>query len=437
MFQIPLDLLDIIQEINKYGKALIVGGWIRDKLLGYTPNDIDIIIENINNVELFKILNKFGEVVFINKNKYVLGIKETNFEFKVENNLNKDLRINSLKYDPITGEIIDEFGGMEDIKNKKLSYINKNMFLTDSLRALRVISLISKIGFIPDDKLFNILQYCDLNDVSSERIEKEINKIFLNSQLKYVELAFDIFQKSGLIKQFPFLFDLSITKQGTRYHPEGNVWVHSYKVLYSVIKNKNKYKKLDYLALCYSALLHDLGKPLTMKDKGKGIISFFKHERKGLPLISMICRVLKLSNLLVNKIMGICKYHMLPFNLLSNSNIKNSTLLKYSRIFYEKNINWNLILDFNIYDTTAASLCDNPLDITNTINEINKLRLKLKELKITNEPKDILVKGRDLIKLGYTPGIRFKKILDHSLKLQDKGYNKNDIFEEIIKHYKI
>ena len=196
-------VMQIIQEINAAGgRALLVGGAVRDLLLGLSPKDIDIEVHGLKIDQFQKILEKFGRVSLVGKSFGVLRLNGLDVDWSVprkdskgrkpkvviDSNMSleeafrrRDLTVNAMGIDLITHELIDPFGGMSDLKAKQLRVTDKKLFVEDPLRFFRVMQFIGRFEMEPDAELNKICKKMDLSKISRERIEEEFNKLFLRS----------------------------------------------------------------------------------------------------------------------------------------------------------------------------------------------------------------------------------------------------------------
>lgn len=213
------DLQFIISELSKYTKrAYFVGGYVRDNLLGIDSKDVDIEVYDINPEKFDEIMtsigaNKVGKafMVYNYKNKIDLSLPRieskignlhTDFTVKYTNDTleaakRRDFTINSIMKNIFTGEILDQFNGINDLNNKIIKHTS-DKFSEDSLRVLRGIRFVSKLNFKISNETLELMNSLSLNNLSKERIVNELIKIFKNrysmESLEYFE-KLEIFQK--------------------------------------------------------------------------------------------------------------------------------------------------------------------------------------------------------------------------------------------------
>ena len=188
------------------GRAYYVGGCVRDEILGIKSNDIDIEVHGVEAKKLFKLLKEIGEPLTRGKQFGIYSLKGHNIDIalpRTEKNTGKghkdfdifvdsyigikkaakrrDFTINSIYKDIITGELIDYFGGIEDLNNKTIKHIDSNGFIEDPLRVFRGCRYASTLNFNIAPETINLCKKIDINTLSKERVEEELRRALLNS----------------------------------------------------------------------------------------------------------------------------------------------------------------------------------------------------------------------------------------------------------------
>ena len=431
-------------------KPFLVGGCVRDFLLNIPIKDYDIEVFNIKDYKtLCNELKSFGKVNLVGKSFGVLKLQVDSYEFDfalprsetkvssghqgfdvlINPNLSfkeaskrRDFTINALGYDFINKKIIDEYGGLEDLKNKSLKHINNKTFVEDPLRVYRAIQFSSRFEFKLHDDTFKLCEKMVLDNelefLAKERIFEEIKKIFLKSSKP--SISFTLLKDLGILKYYPELEALVGCIQDEVYHPEGDVWIHTLMTLDEMAKLKTGDEKRD-LVLFLAILCHDLGKPYCTKEI-KGKITSYKHESLGIePTISFLNK-LTTEKKLIEEVCTLVKYHLLPFAFFLQ-NPSNKAIKR-------------LALKVNIENLCIVCLADclgrDIKDKDKCPKAINYLLEEAKKLNVQHEPECKIVMGRDLIKLGYKAGKEFKEILDFAYDLQiDENKNKEEILNLI------
>lgn len=265
-------------------KTYMVGGAVRDTVLGKKPSDIDYVVVGATPEEMFKL--GFEQVgadfpVFLHpetKDEYALARTEKktgkgylDFETEFSPNvtleddlLRRDLTINAMAMDE-NGNIVDPYNGLKDIKEKKLRHVSE-AFKDDPLRILRVARFCAKMpDFTIAEETLNMLKEMvkngEANNLKKERIWKEIEKGFLSSKpSKFIE-ALDQIGVLGLI--LPDIKKMQNIPQRDDYHAEGDVYVHTLMVLDEASELSKDLPDEDKMLVRMSALLHDIGKAYT------------------------------------------------------------------------------------------------------------------------------------------------------------------------------
>lgn len=428
-------LTNILKEIDKNGgKSFFVGGFVRDSFLGLPNKDIDIEVFNITLEELQNILSMFGKVDEIGKQFAILKIHGLDVDFslpRIEKKIGnthksfdieinpfidpkiaakrRDLTINSIMKNTITGEIIDNFNGLNDLENKTIRFVDKDSFKEDPLRVLRIAQFASRFDFKIDNKTFNLckemVEQGDLKFLPKERIFSEFEKLLLKGKKPSIGLKF----LKDINFLHPVFMNLINCNHNPIFHPEGDVWNHTMLVIDKAAELRNK--ATNPLVFMFGALCHDLGKPLVIDEKG----SCKNHAKEGIkPTIEFLQTITNSQNF-IDKVCKLVEEHMNILDIAFSST-KN---LKRLIIRLDDTISFN--------DLLLLGECDHlgrlgNFDFTNIREWFEKtLEETGKEI-----PKPI-VTGKDLIQLGLKPSPLFKEILDKAFSLQIDNLSKEDI----------
>ncbi len=337
--EVPDEVIQLCREIEKVGgRALLVGGSVRDAIIsaelpGYDlkPKDYDLEVYGIEPDDLMKILeinfvlsqeNKFGkafEVIKIKINgwKEPLDISIPRQDSKVgdghgdfeitacpgmnirEAALRRDLKINSCAYDPLTRIMYDPYGGIEGIRNKVIEVTDKKSFQEDALRIYRIMQFVGRFDYTVSDETVALCREMVENGVidklSIDRISDEIKKFMIKSRKPSAGMEFAL--KIGLLEKYwPEAFALVGVPQEKSWHPEGDVWKHTMQVMdaAAMIADREKLDDTQRSILLWSALDHDLGKPVTTAISETGKIISHGHEEAGVePAMNLFARFAK------------------------------------------------------------------------------------------------------------------------------------------------
>lgn len=287
MSEIPERVLSIARTIDAAGgRALLVGGCVRDPIMGMTPKDWDLEVYQIDSTRLLDLLSQFGQVntvgeaftvyklgsdldISIPRRERKSGRGHRAFVIEGEPSMSieeatrrRDFTINAILKDPLTGELIDPFGGRKDIDLHVLRAVSIDTFGEDSLRVLRAAQFASRFNFDIDPETVTLCRSIDQSDLPAERIWGEIEKLLLQSTAPSVGLGW--LRDLGVVsKLFPEIEVLLGVKQDPDWHPEGDVFVHTQLVIdraRELIDDLSYPKKVTVML---AALAHDFGKPST------------------------------------------------------------------------------------------------------------------------------------------------------------------------------
>lgn len=317
------------------GRPLLVGGAVRDALMGYSGpvRDADVEVYSLAPDALRAALSKIGQVdavgasfgVFklaglsadfsIPRRDNKVGAGHKGFEVVSDPNLSlkeaakrRDLTINSMALDPFTGELHDPYGGAEDIKNKVLRATDAGTFLEDPLRAMRVAQFVSRLGFTPNEELSRLCSIAKLEELPGERLLEEWRKLLLGSS----QTAALDFVRRTMIRHFPELAATVGCEQDPEYHPEGDVFTHT------AMAAEQSRKLTDDETVLWATLLHDAGKPGTTKFED-GRIRSRGHEEAGIEPARFFLDRLKAPTALTDRVAVLVAHHLSPAHFVPDA----------------------------------------------------------------------------------------------------------------------
>ena len=444
--QLPQKIVQLAEIVKQSGgRAMLVGGCVRDELMGVEPKDFDLEIYGIEPAKLREILDSFGKVDAVgeaftvykigqdldvalprrerkigrgHKGFVVEGDPQMSFE---EAARRRDFTINAILKDVLTGEIIDNYGGQEDIKNKILRIVSKETFAEDSLRVLRAAQFSARFEFGIDAETVEICRSIDLTDLPKERIWGELEKLLLKSAKPSIGLQY--FYDLGIAnKLFPELVTLVGVPQEAEWHPEGNVDVHTLMVVDEARKLIDDLEYSKQVTVMLGALCHDFGKPATTKFFD-GRWRSHAHDEAGVaPTISFLDKlgIFTLDGYDVRKqIIEIVRYHLLP-GMFYKSQPGDGAFRRLAR---------KVETDLLYRVAKADSLGRNPEWLPKEKwfkAEAQEWFIeRVRELKVEKEAPEKILMGRHLIDLGLQPSAKFKDILDAVYEKQLDGQIRN------------
>lgn len=315
------DIKEIAKTINLNGGNLyLVGGAVRDELLGIKNHDEDYSVTGISFDEFKKLFpmayvrGKDFPVFSIDNKEFAIarkerkiGIGHKDFDVKTDKKITieqdlerRDITINAIAKEVLTGKIIDPFGGIEDLKSKTIRAVSSH-FEEDPLRVYRVARFASQFDFKVEENTIKMMTSLknELTSLSVERVYNEFSKALLTDK---PSIFFDVLKQSNVLDvHFKEIYDLIGAEQPLKYHPEGDSYNHTMIVLDKVA---NKTKELE---IRFSALVHDLGKGTTPKEEYP---HHFNHEKRGAELVKNIGKRLKLPTRLIKCGVTSCLEHM-------------------------------------------------------------------------------------------------------------------------------
>ncbi len=407
------------------GQVYLVGGAIRDLVLGLRPRDLDFSISEEEDI------TKFEE--FFRKKSFVLGKKPlhayrlchrhltvdiTLMNGSIEEDLKRrDLTINALAYDLKSEKIVDILDGLDDLKNRIIRFPDESVIILDPLRmlkALRHFATLWGFSLVPQAKEAISRNKERIKNVAGERIKYELD-IILGSDLAYETLK--IAEETGLLYEiFPELKELKEfdQKKGLKLRTlEHALFGLKFLKKYNRITSL---KKDEILQVAYALLFHDLGKPYTFSfDQEKGIVHFFGHEKISVELAKNILDRLRFSNQEMRAILELVKNHMWIFLL----NKETPTLRATRRLILKMGkLTPSLIL---------LTICDMFGTTEGKRNETTSKVLKYSRetmgiyKEFLKKPPPKIVDGYDLLSMGFKEGPFLGKVLNEIREKQLAG----------------
>lgn len=328
----------VIQALDQSGgRALLVGGAVRDLLLGKKVKDLDIEVHGLPLKQLQTILERFGIVRLVGKQFGVLRIDGIDVDWSIPRTdsagrkpqvtvdpympiekafKRRDLTVNAMGIDLITFSLEDPFNGQRDLELGILRAPDAKLFNEDPLRFFRVMQFIGRLEMQPNDQLNALCKTMDLSGIAQERIYQEFEKLFLRS--KKPSLGIDWLQQIDRLKEIlPELHATIGVVQDPIWHPEGDVFEHTKQALdgAAAFEYEDEEQKLTLLL---AALCHDLGKVTTTKEID-GRIRALGHDVEGVPLAQQLLSRMTNKMSVKETVVKLVRYHMMPGQFIKNS----------------------------------------------------------------------------------------------------------------------
>lgn len=332
---LALKLANALKEAG--GRAYLVGGWVRDDLLGRPSKDLDLEVFGLPAEKLAPLLRHFGRVDTVGESFTVFKIGNIDVSlprresktgrghrgFTVEGDpylpveeaaRRRDFTINAMMRDPLTGELLDPFGGQADLDARILRLVDARTFGDDSLRVLRALQFAARFELTIDAETSGICRTIPLDDLPSERIWGELEKLLIQAARPSIGLALG-WELEVIHKVMPELVPLATCPQDPEWHPEGDVWTHTLMVVDEARKRIDGLERGKAVAMMVAALCHDIAKPTTtaMID---GRIRSPGHEEAGVEPATRLLDRLNLHTLdgydVRRSVLGLVAQHLKP-----------------------------------------------------------------------------------------------------------------------------
>ncbi|HEY7785800.1 MAG TPA: HD domain-containing protein [Pyrinomonadaceae bacterium] len=453
MSQIPEKVIQLARAVQAAGgRGLLVGGCVRDPLMGRVPKDWDLEVYGIEAVELRTILDRFGPVNVVgeaftvyklghdldvsiprrerktgtgHRGFFIEGDPEMSFEDAARR---RDFTVNAILQDPLSGELFDPFDGRSDIKARMLRAVSATTFGEDSLRVLRAAQFAARFEFEIEEKTLALCQTVDLSDLPSERVWGEIEKLLTAPK---PSLGVEWMRKLGAIDQlFPEIKSLIGVDQEPEWHPEGDVYVHTLLVLDRAREVVDDLPYAKRITIMLAALAHDFGKPATTEFV-EGRIRSRGHEEAGVEPTEKFLDRLNIHTMsgydVRSQVVALVREHLKPGEFYKKrEEVGDGAFRRLAR---------RCELDLLYRVAKADSLGRNAewvprekwFDAEAQEWFINRAR----ELDVERQPPEPILMGRHLLELGVEPGPRMGDITRAIYEMQLDGRVK-DLDEAIV-----
>jgi tRNA nucleotidyltransferase (CCA-adding enzyme) len=433
----PLDLATRVAERvrDAGGRALIVGGWVRDRLMGVECKDIDIEVFGLDAASVKRVLEGIAPVNTVGESFTVYKIAGLDVSlprresksgrghrgFAVEGDPDlppieaarrRDFTINAISWDPLAAEYVDPFDGRGDIRRRLLRAVDPRTFVDDSLRVLRAVQFAARFEFALDAGTKELCRRIGLDDLPAERIWGEIEKLLMRAARPSIGLALSL--ELGVIERlFPELDALVGCPQEPEWHPEGDVWVHTLLVVDEARKRIDDLPYPQQVAVMLGALCHDLGKPPTTAFID-GRIRSLNHEEEGVAPANALLDRLNVHSLqgydVRREVLGMVAHHLKPGMFAkADPPVGDGAFRRLAQK-----------VDLELLARVAKADCEGRgggFDCS----AMDWFVARARELGVEHAPPDPLVKGRHLLALGAAPGPAIGEVLRQVYERQLEG----------------
>lgn len=413
------------------GRAVLVGGSVRDALLGKDLNDLDFEVYGLSPDDLIAILGRrfgldlvgrsFGVVklkgldidVALPRRESKRGLGHRGFEVHSDPSMTfdeaarrRDFTVNAMGWDPLARELLDPAGGRGDLERSVLRHVSEQ-FSEDPLRVLRGMQFAARFELAPARDTVELCRGIDPEDLPAERLFDEWKKLILRG--RRISLGLSFLRDTLWLRHYPELEALVHCPQDLDWHPEGDVWTHNLHVLDAFADDRIGDDEED-LVVGLGCLCHDLGKPLTTHFRdGHWRSPGHEHEGEG-PTRTFLARLTD-SRRLVEQVVPLVREHMVPYALWRDDASQAAVRRLARRV--ER-------IDRLVRVCRADHRGRPPLPFDGFPAGAWLLD-QAEQMHLEDQAPQPLVKGRHLIARGMEPGPRFGPILDAAFEAQLDG----------------
>ena len=431
---------EIITAITESkGVPYLVGGTVRDMILGRPTKDIDIEVHKLPLEALENLLGKFGVVRLVGKQFGVLRIDGLDIDFSLPRTdsagrkpqvelhpemsiedacRRRDVTMNAMAIDltpyavgkmPQKVMVLDPYGGRADLAAGRMRAVDAKLFVEDPLRFYRVMQFVARFEVQPDEQLGELCKTIDLSGVAKERIAGEITKMLQKSRRPSLGITWlrDISRLQEIMPEVHATIDVI---QPVEHHPEGDVFEHTLQSLDAAAQLEFEVTSKERIILCWAALCHDLGKAVVTDDEGRA----HGHDEAGVPLTRALMKRFTGNVTLITSVEKLVHYHLAPGAFLK----EGAGPKAYKRLAKK------LAPEVNMRLLGKLSLCDhrgrNPdgnEPLKNGQELIELFWSKVQEAAVETGPEAPVLQGRDLLEV-MEPGPKMGELLDKAYEIQ-------------------
>ena len=416
------------------GRALVVGGWVRDDLLGVDSQDVDLEVYGLPADRLRSVLSALGPVNSVGASFAVfklgpLDIALPRTDSKTgrghrgfivtgdpalpleEAARRRDFTVNAIAWDPLRKEHLDPHGGRGDLDRRRLRMVDPATFGEDSLRVLRAVQLAARLEFEVDEPTRAVCRTIALDDLPAERVRGEIEKLLLRARRP--SIGFTLARDIGVVDRlFPELGALIDCPQEPEWHPEGDVWVHTLLVIDEARARIDDLPRPQQIAVMLGAVCHDFGKPATTAHID-GRIRSLNHEDMGVAPARAFLDRLNIHSFdgydVRCQVLGLVAHHLKPGMWRAAPKVGDGAFRRLARK-----------VDLELLARLAKADC---LGRTGEFDcsAMDWFLERARSLGVEHAPPAPILMGRHLLALGAAPGPRIGSILRQVYERQLDG----------------
>ena len=410
------------------GRTLIVGGWVRDRLLygpGHEPANVDLEVFGLPGDRLRTVLETFGDVDAVGESfqVYKIGAIDVSLPRRdskagrghrgfvvtgdpdltiAEAARRRDFTINAVSWDPLTGEYFDPCDGRGDLERRLLRVVDPQTFADDSLRVLRAVQLAARFDLTLDGASREMCRQIPLDDLPPERVWGEFEKLLF---ARRPSIGFALAMELGVVARLlPELQALAGCPQEPGWHPEGDVWVHTLQVIDQARTRIDDLPRPQQIAVMLGAVCHDLGKPATTAVID-GRIRSMDHEEQGVPPASALLERLNVRSIdaydVRKQVLGLTAQHLKPGSWFKVRDEVGDGAFR--RLAHK--------VDLELLARLAKSDCEGRSPGRFDCSAMDWFLDRARALGVEHRPPVPILLGRHVLALGLTPGPRVGEIL--------------------------
>lgn len=465
-------VVKLAREIEKAdGRVLLVGGSVRDMLMGKISKDFDVEVYGLDAKIVEAITQKIGKVSDVGKAFGILKISvgdgididvslprtdskigEGHRGFEVKTNplmsieeaaRRRDFTINSMAANPLTGEVFDYFGGLKDLKERVLRVTDQERFRDDPLRVMRALQFIGRFGLSLDIDSSRVIQEMapQLKELPRERIFEEWKKLLLKSQKPSLGLSAGM--ALGVLKEIhPEFPPLKETPQEKEWHPEGDAWIHTLMVVdwAALIVRRDNLPSDEAIAVLLACLCHDLGKPAVTQLDEKGRYISHGHEEAGeAPTIKFLDSI-GIDKAAYGKIIRLVVNHLKPTLLYTDEIVRGNKVSDGAIRRLAERISPATMREL-VSVGEADHMGRGPFEDPEMPEQLllpfgyapgKWLLGRARYLDVEKSRPAPLTRGQDWLLFGYHPGTHIGRLIKLADRLRDeKDYTRDMVFQAV------
>jgi tRNA nucleotidyltransferase (CCA-adding enzyme) len=442
---LPGDLRAMLEAVRRVGRPRLVGGGVRDWMLGHPSKDFDIEVAGVGFDGLRRALSAFGATDVIGRSFGVIKVRgdsgseydfslprresktgagHRGFAVEADPTLNdadaaarRDFTVNAIALDPFTGQVIDPFDGRADLAARILRHTSA-AFTEDPLRVLRAFQLAARLDFTLAPETAELCRSISdaYAELPVERVWAEWEKWAVKSRRP--SRGLEVLEQTGWLRHFPEVAALRGTLQEPEWHPEGDVLTHTGHCLDALVTLE------EWVAapaarrrmLSFAVLAHDFGKPATtQRAERRGALRWVSpgHEAAGGPIAEAFLRRIGAPLELDAPVKALVVHHLAHHH--GSGDYSDSQVRRLARRLAPATID-----DLGVV-MAADALGRPPLPSAEILALVGRLRARASALALEASAPKPIVQGRHMIALGRKPGPAFKPLLDAAFEAQLDG----------------